>query len=303
MRKLENILVVLEPQTSDQPALARAIYLATASGAKLHLFMCAYDTAIGIASFLSGGQRQNFIQTILDGSKVLVERLAAGAREKGIVVSSAVRWGRHPTDAILHEAEQGFDLMMKHARAQSRADMMFHSIEWSLMRYGPCPVMLVKEGQWDDVGQVLAAVDAAPESDTHQTLNKAILEHARFLAELLNFDLHLVTAYPAPPVFGMVSSAADQAVNYRARMSAMVTSYLADLGEQYGVTEQFQHAVEGPVDWVIPHVSEELVTEFVVMGNVCREGRAGLSIGTSAESILEQLNTNVLMVQVTSEAS
>ncbi len=190
---------------------------------------------------------------------------------------------------------------MKHAKPHSRADMMFHSVEWSLMRYGPCPVMLVKEGQWDDVGQVLAAVDAAPDSEIHRTLNKVILDRSRFLADLLSFDLHLVTAFPAPPVFGMISTAADQAVNYRARMSTMVNNNLAALGEQYGVPSAFLHAVEGPVDWVIPHVSEDLVTEFVVMGNVSREGRAGLSIGSSAESILERLKTNVLMVRVSSE--
>ncbi len=107
MRKLENILVVLEPQASNQPALERALYLAGASGAKLHLFMCAYDTAIGIASFLSGGQKDNFIQTILDGSRVLVDRLAEQVRERGITVTSAVVWDRHPAEAILRAAEQG----------------------------------------------------------------------------------------------------------------------------------------------------------------------------------------------------
>lgn len=61
---------------------------------------------------------------------------------------------------------------------------------------------------------------------------------------------------------------------------------------------EHQHAIAGPVDWVIPKVSEDLVTEFVVMGNVSRESITGLSIGNTAESILDQLNTNVLMVRV-----
>jgi len=81
-------------------------------------------------------------------------------------------------------------------------------------------------------------------------------------------------------------------------MTAMVKKNLKVLGEQYGVLEQHQHAIEGPVEWVIPKVSEELVAEFVVMGNVSRESLAGLSIGSTAETILDQLHTNVLMVRV-----
>ena len=75
MGKLDQILVIRDPQEEEQPALSRAAYLAEASGASLHLFMCAYDRAIGIASFL-GGQRKAYVQTMVDGSKLLAERLA-----------------------------------------------------------------------------------------------------------------------------------------------------------------------------------------------------------------------------------
>ncbi len=297
MRKLEKILVVLEPQQDEQPALNRAVYLAQATGASLHLFLCAYDTAIGIASFLSGGQKQNFIRIMLDGSQVQLDRLVADVEGKGIDVTCEAVWTRHPADAILKLASDGFDLMMKQATRRLRAEAMFHQLEWSLMRYGPCPVMLVKDGQWDDVGQVLAAVDAAPESELHQALNQSILERAGFLARALDFELHLVSAYPAPPVFAPVSTAAVQVGNYRSKMSQMVTANLAKMGEQHGVPVERQHAVEGPVDWVISKVSQELVAEFVVMGNVFREGMSGISVGSSAESILDRLKTNVLVVR------
>jgi universal stress protein E len=85
-------------------------------------------------------------------------------------------------------------------------------------------------------------------------------------------------------------------------MSTMVLDNLRKLGEEYGVLEGHQHAIEGPVDWVIPKVSEEIVAEFVVMGNVSREGLTGISIGSTAESILDQLNTNVLMVRVSEKS-
>ena len=84
----------------------------------------------------------------------------------------------------------------------------------------PCkhPVMLVKLGQWDEVGQVLAAVNIANDDQVHREMNTSILETASSLADRLDFELHLVTAYPAPPVFVPVSAAAETLKNYRTKM-------------------------------------------------------------------------------------
>jgi universal stress protein E len=299
VQNLKKIFVVLEPGQEEQPALERAAYIAEATGAALHLFMCAYDRAIGIATFLSGSQRSTFVQTIVDGSQVMVDRFTVPLIEKEIPVTTEVVWDRHASDAIVAAAaEDDYDLLMKCGRHIIRADRMFNHIDLSVVRYSPCPVMLVKKGQWDEVGQVLAAIDAAPENEIHESLNRQILDRASYLATELNFELHLVCAYPAPPVFVPVSKVTASLLNYRSKMSKMVLDNLRKLGEEYAVLEAHQHAIEGPVDWVIPKVSAEIVAEFVVMGNVSREGLTGISIGSTAETILDQLNTNVLMVRV-----
>jgi len=299
---IKNIFVVIEASLEQQPAFERAAYLAEATGASLHLFMCAYDRAIGIATFLSGSQRDVFIRTIVDGSQVKLDRLASSLVDKEIEVSTEAVWNRHPSDAIIKAVSAGdFDLLMKCARSAVPKEGMFNQIDWKLMRYSPCPVMLVETGQWDEVGQVLAAVNAAPDNEIHETLNKVIMGSASYLATELNFELHLVCAYPAPPVFVPVSKASNSLANYRSKMSNMVIENLKRLGDEYGVLEEHQHAIEGPVDWVIPKVSKDLVAEFVVMGNVSRKSRTGVSIGNTAESILDQLRTNVLMVRVNEE--
>lgn len=299
MLLINNILVVLDPQEEDQPALTRAAYLAKATGAKLHLFMCAYDAAVGIATFLTGGQRKTFVQTLVDGNEVMIQRLADALVKDGIDVSVEVVWERHLVEAVIAQCEtQSFDLVMKHAKNQRRAEVMFNHHDWNLMRYCPYPLMLVKEGQWDEVGQVLAAIDPSPQSPAHQSLNEAVLQKASELAGALEFELHLVTAYPAPPVFAPVSVAVKQQVSYRTKMKALVHQNLDVLAAKYGLGQDHIHAMEGPVDWVVPQVSKELVAEFVVMGHVSRESKAGLSIGTAAESTLEALNTNVLVVRL-----
>ncbi|MBT4163112.1 MAG: universal stress protein UspE [Gammaproteobacteria bacterium] len=303
MRRLDNILVVLDPQQEEQPALARAAYLAEASGASLHLFLCAYDASIGIATFLTGGQRDTFIQTIVDGSRVMVERLVAPYIDKGLVITFDVVWDRQPVEAVLQQCkEDEYDLLVKHAQHHGRAEAMFNHADWNLLRYSPCPVLLVKDGQWDEVGQVLAAVDAAPETELHRQLNRSILDLAKFLANVLDFELHLVSAYPPPPVFVPVSVAVETRVNYRSKMKAMVEQHVAELAGEYDVIDERVHAIEGPTDWAISSVSKDLVAEFVVMGNVSRPGLAGLSIGTSAEPTLDALETNVLLVKMSESA-
>ena len=78
MHKLEKILVILDNQQEDQPALTRAAYLAKAAGASMHLFMCAYDPSIAIATFLSGKQKKTFAQTIIEGTDVMVSHVRRG---------------------------------------------------------------------------------------------------------------------------------------------------------------------------------------------------------------------------------
>lgn len=297
MQKLDKILVVLDDRQEEQPALNRAAYLAKAAGASLHLYMCAYDPSISIAAFLSGRQKRTFVQTTIEETEAVVAAMAERYQDDDIEVTYDVAWERHPADALISLCESGgYDLVMKHAA--SRTNTLFNQFDWTLMRYCPCPVMIVKDGQWDEVGQVLAAVDAAPETEAHKKLNEIVLERAGFLADLLSFELHLVTAYPAPPVFAPVSSIPKQQLDYRSKMRAMVESNLAAMAEDKEIAIANTHAEEGPVDWVVPKVSRDLVAEFVVIGNVSREGKAGLSIGSVAEATLDAVDTNVLMVRM-----
>ena len=162
--KNKKIFVVLDARQEEQPALVRVAYIAEATGASLHLFMCAYDTAI----------------------------------------------------------------------------------------------------------------DAAPESQFHDSLNAAIMDRASYLAKQLDFELHVVSAYLPSSVFVLLTKSTESLVSYRSKMSAMVEANLKSVGEKYGVLDEHQHAIEGPVDWVIPKVSKGLLAEFVVMGNVSREGSVHL---------------------------
>jgi universal stress protein E len=300
--RFNKIFVVLEPQQQEQLAFNRAVYLAKTTGASLHLFVCAYDIAIGIATFLSGAQRQNIIRTIVDGNKVMVDALARKLDKDDIEVTTEVIWNRQASEAIIRALRaSGCDLLIKKAKLHSRVqEVIFSHIDWNILRFATCPVLLVKNGQWDETGQVLAAVNAAPEDAVHTELNMKILEAARHLASELNFELHLVSAYPAPPTYLPLSSDGKNPVNYRKKMKKMVADNTGKFARQFSVQEEHVHLVEGPVDWVIPTVSRDIVAEFVVMGTVARQRMGGMALGNTAEHILDELNCDVLVLKSTS---
>ncbi|HJN50504.1 MAG: universal stress protein UspE [Pseudomonadales bacterium] len=303
MKIFKKIFVVLEPQQQEQPALERAGYLAKATDASLHLFVCAYDTAIGIATFISGTHRKNIIRTVVDGNQVMVDRLAAPLREDGIEITTEVVWDRRPSEAIVNALNRTeCDLLMKLTSVHSRVpEVMFNHVDWNILRYAHCPVLLVKSGQWDAIGQVLAAVNAAPGDTVHEDLNTLILETAQNLARGLDFEMHLVSAYPAPPVFVPIASGANHPINYRRKMLQMVQRNIGKLADTYQVTDNHIHLVEGPVDWVIPKISREIVAEFVVLGSVARQGVGGITLGNTAEHILDKLNCDVMVVKITEQ--
>jgi universal stress protein E len=300
-----KIFVVLEPQQQEQLAFNRAVYLARATGASLHLFVCAYDIAIGIATFLSGAQRQNIIRTVVDGNKVMVETLARKLAKDNIEVTTEVIWSRQASEAIIGALRASrCDLLIKKAKLHSRVqEVIFSHIDWNILRFSTCPVLLVKKGQWDEIGQVLAAVNAAPEDGVHKELNIKILKAARYLASMLNFELHLVSAYPAPPTYLPLSSDGKNPVNYRKKMSKMVAENTGKFAREFSVEEEHVHLVEGPVDWVIPTVSRDIVAEFVVMGTVARQRMGGMALGNTAEHILDELNCDVLVLKSTADKS
>ena len=86
-------------------------------------------------------------------------------------------------------------------------------------------------------------------------------------------------------------------------MLHMVKTNIGKLADKYLVNSDHIHLVEGPVEWVIPKVSREIVAEFVVLGTVAREGVGGIALGNTAEHILDKLNCDVMVVKIADKSN
>ena len=79
------------------------------------------------------------------------------------------------------------------------------------------------------------------------------------------------------------------------RLHEQLKSYLGKEAHEY-LSPQF-HLRRGTASTVIPETARQLQADMVVMGTVARTGIAGLLIGNTAETILEQLKCSVLAIK------
>lgn len=204
----------------------------------------------------------------------------------------------------------GHDLLMKPAENPSVLQRLFGSDDMHLLRKCPCPLWLTGPEEKADYGCIVAAVDFDLEkSDVPDALNEQILALSASLALSDFAALHLVHAWEAPGelmVRTWSNNPGEDVASYvqgeRARHQKGLDALRERLRERLGaeafdfVSPQF-HLRQGSAVTVIPELAKQLEADLVVMGTVARTGIAGLLIGNTAESILEQLQCSVLAVK------
>lgn len=215
-------------------------------------------------------------------------------QEAGLQVTVRERQHRNLlADLVLSAKELECGLLIKAPdRPRGLSDALMTPRDWKLLRYAPCPVLMIKQGGSWVRRPLLAAVDAAPGDGAHRELNLKILQLAGMIAGLSECPLELVSAYPAPmqssdPVH---QSAEQLASRYREQAVLLCT--------QAGVKPQALHIDAGPAETLIPRLAAQREAGLVVLGTVARRGlSAALMGGNTAEAILERLPGDILTVQ------
>ncbi len=272
MRAVRSILVVIEPEHPEGYALKRAKLIAGVTQSHLHLLVCdkKHDH--------SG----------------LLEVMSNALRLDGYSVSSQQTWhdNLHQTVITVQQAE-GCGLIIKDHRPDNPLKKALLTPEdWKLLRYAPCPVLMVKtQRPWTE-GVILAAVDVGNSDIEHRTLHASIINHAYEIAGLAKASLHVINAHPSP----MLSSA-DPVFQLKETIEARYREQCKAFQEEYDFTDEQLHIVEGPADVLIPFTAKKLGAVVTVMGTVARTGFSGALIGNTAEVVLDVLESDVLVLK------
>ena len=272
MQEIRSILVVLEPEDTQGLALKRARLIANATQSELHLLVC--DKQQDHSAFL--------------------DEMAEELREDGYTVTARQDWqeSSHQTIIAAQQAE-GCGLVIKqHLPDNPLKKALLTPDDWKLMRFCPCPVLLVKTDRPWSGGKVLAAVDVGSDDPEHRDLHAGIVCHAYELAHLAKGELHVLSAHPAP-----VLSAADPTFQLRETIAARYREACQRFQDEYGLSNRQLHVAEGPADILIPQMALQLDAAVTVIGSVARTGLSGVLIGNTAEVVLDTLESDVLVVK------
>ncbi|NRQ42491.1 universal stress protein UspE [Rheinheimera sp. YQF-2] len=299
MSAYNNVLVVLDPTVDQQKALNRAVQLARLQHCKLTAFLSVYDFSYEMTTMLSGEERESMRQAVIKDRELWISDFLAAPRAGGINIDIKVVWHNRPFEAVvLAVLEDDYDLVIKGTHDHDvLKSMIFTPTDWHILRKCPCPVLLVKDHDWPQGGNIIAAVNAGSEQAHHLSLNQRVINKARQMAAMLNAHTHLVNAYPGTPVNIAIEIPEFNPQEYSSTMKHHHIDAITNLAKQFDIDSSHCHVQEGMPEDVLPTVATELDAEMVIIGTIGRTGLSAAIIGNTAEHVIDRLDCDVLAVK------
>ncbi len=270
---LDNrILAVINPASEQQLALEKALGIARVTGGEV------------TALLRSKHANEQLIATI--------EQQLSIASQAGMVTQLEISKETHLFNAIANCLRQyDIGLITKQPDAALTNESLFAPVDWKLLRYVRCPMLMVRDSTTWTGQPVVLAVDANPRDSQHSALNTRIIETAKTIQAYADCNLHLMTAYP--------SEMQDSHDTNQQSESAQCQKYrveCARLVDQFSLQLQATHLESGPAELIIPDKAKAIGAKLVIMGTVARAGLQGMLLGNTAEQILPKLDASLLVL-------
>ena len=301
MDPVQNILAIVDPTATRHPAVDKSAVLAEKLHARLELFICdtrASQEARRTAGIAEAEIRQPF------SAKALLEELAEPLRDQDIDVATE-------TDCVdpLHEGliarirRSTADLVVKDTHHHTPLQRtLLSNTDWELIRSAPVPLLLTKARTWSKRPRIVAAVDPGHSHDRGCMLDRYVLEKAAALTERLGGELHVLNAFIPRAVIAavtagsppMVTTVSTEELELEQRAKRIEISALA---QEFGVPAANVHVELGSALDVLPKMTETLGADVIVMGALSRRAWRRFIIGSTAESVLERLPCDAMVVK------
>jgi universal stress protein E len=298
MLKVNKILVVIDPASDSQPALARACLLASKTQAEVVAFMCIYDFSYEMTTMLSYEERDTMRKAVVQDRGEWLAKITSGYTAPHGVTNTVV-WDNSVHDAaIKHAIEHNCDMIVKAANSHDDlASLIFTPTDWHLLRKSPTPVLMVKQHDWPDKGNIIASVNVGTEDQQHAELNDKVAKSAQQYAEMLNANLHLVNAYPGTALNIAIEIPEFDPQGYTANVAKHHQDEMKKFAEKHGIAHEHCHVKQGLPETAVPGQADELDAELVIIGTIGRVGLSAALIGNTAEHVIDALNCDVLAIK------
>ena len=300
MAKYQNILVAIDAQQDDQPALRRAVYLNQRLGGQITAFLPIYDFSYEMTTLLSPDERVTMRKGVISQRTEWIREQAKAYLAAGVKIDIKVVWHNRPYEAIIQEVlDGGYDLLLKMAHQHDRLQaVVFTPTDWHLLRKCPCPVWMVKDQPWPEGGKAVVAVNLASEEPHHDPLNTRLVKETLELAEQVNHtEVHLVGAYPITPVNIAIELPDFDPSVYNDAIRGQHLLAMKALRQSFSIDEKFTHVAKGLPEEVIPELADRLDAGVVVLGTIGRTGLSAAFLGNTAEQVIDHLRCDLLAIK------
>jgi universal stress protein E len=297
MINIDSILVVIEPNQVQQPALERGIALAQKTQAKLMVMLSVYHAGYELKHMLSKSEREDFrAEYIADRYNWLEDILLDYALPAQTL--TAIHWHPHVYESVIETAcAENINLIIKSMKYDPVViSPVFTPLDWHLIRKSVYPVLLVSESNVH-YENIVTAVNTGFEDRNHHHLNEKLTECADEIADIFHSKVHLVNAYPPSPE--PISKSSPQ-FSYNMLSQAIKNHHhqaMDMFGERFSIAAQHRHVIEGEPHVVLPSIIKSVGAQLLIIGSVGKAGIAAKSIGQSAEFIIDNVKCDVLAIK------
>lgn len=290
MLSVNKILVIVEPGEDSQLALDKAIRLARQVNAELELLICDHSSYLEDGFYFDPPQAAILRQEHIQRNRQLLEDMAVVIRQQGFKVSVDALWGNPPYRQIIHKVLQSKpDLLVQSTRNHEKISRLLLSHQdWQLLRFCPCPVLLVKDKAWPEHPVFVVAVDPSHTNDKPADLDQALTSAGKSLATATTGTVHLYHSCYQPPVSGLYALRPDTEA-YRAKTAELLSAY--------DIPSARLHIDEREVMDSLPALLDQLDASVLVMGAVSRSALDRFLVGSTAEKLLDHVDQDVLIIK------
>ncbi len=300
MAKYQNMLVAIDPNQDDQPALRRAVYLHQRIGGKIKAFLPIYDFSYEMTTLLSPDERTAMRQGVISQRTAWIREQAKYYLEAGVPIDIKVVWHNRPFEAIIQEVVAGgHDLLLKMAHQHDKLEsVIFTPTDWHLLRKCPCPVWMVKDQPWPEGGKAVVAVNRrARRITTIRSMKSWSRRRSSLPSRLTTLEVHLVGAYPVTPINIAIELPEFDPSVYNDAIRGQHLLAMKALRQKFSIDEKMTHVEKGLPEEVIPDLAEHLQAGIVVLGTIGRTGISAAFLGNTAEQVIDHLRCDLLVIK------
>jgi universal stress protein E len=286
-----KILLVVRSEDPEQPAVKRALELAS-EHTQVEVFTPVYNSHLQAYPLSDPGDYERLRDSLVQRSLEQAGALARSIERRGIRVTASAVWDYPYYEAIIRRAMAGDADLVISASLTERPQALRYA-DWRLLIAAPMSVLLVKSAAAQAYGAVVAAVDPLHRHDKPASLDEQILTQAKRVQALTAAKLRAVFCFVPLVHAAPVGSEALPIDIVEEQLVQESRKALEAVLARVGLHGDVGEVLSGRPEEVLP----ELPADLLIVGALSRGRWKDLILGSTAERILEDMKSDLLVVK------